>query len=166
MAVKNFERIQPASETKKARPKPSGPKNLPVKRSTPRASASYLKLASEFPIRPLHSEAELDEAIRILDRLLCRKKPLDEQEHGYLESLSHEIERYEAANIPMPHVSGTAMLRHLIEARNATLSEVAETTGIAVSTLSSVLKCKRELNKSHIEKLALAFGVAPGVFLG
>ena len=58
------------------------------------------------------------------------------------------------------------MLRHLIDAKSVTLSEVAAKTGIAVSTLSSVLRGKRELNRGHIEKLAPVFGVAPGVFLG
>jgi len=135
-----------------------------VKRSG--ASASYLKLAAVFPIRPLRSEAELDEAIHVLDGLLSRKKPLDEQEQGYFDSLGHEIERYETANIPMPDVSGAAMLRHLIDARDITLSDVAAKAGIAVSTLSSVLRGKRELNRGHIEKLAPFFGVAPGVFLG
>ena len=67
--------------------------------------------------------------------------------------------------MPIPDVSGTAMLRHLIEARETTLSDVAATTGIAISTLSSVLRGKRELNRGHIEKLAPCFGVAPGVFL-
>jgi HTH-type transcriptional regulator/antitoxin HigA len=107
----------------------------------------------------------LDEAIRVLDSLLCRKKPLDEQEQGYMESLSHEIERYETAHITMPDVSGAAMLRHLIEARELTLSHVAAKTGIAVSTLSSVLGGKRQLNRRHIETLAPYFHVAPGVFL-
>ncbi len=65
----------------------------------------------------------------------------------------------------MPAVSGAAMLRHLIDAHDATLSEVAKATGIVVSTISSVLKGKRELNRAHIEKLAAYFGVAPGVFL-
>jgi HTH-type transcriptional regulator/antitoxin HigA len=141
------------------------PKQTGAARRAARASASYLKLAAAFPIRPLRSDEDLDEAIRVLDRLLCRKKPLDEQEEGYRDSLSHEIRRYEEANVPMPAVSGAAMLRHLIEARDATLSEVAAATGIAVSTISSVLNGKRELNRSHIEKLAPYFGVAPGVFL-
>ena len=114
----------------------------------------------------LHSEEELDESIRVIDRLLGRKKPLDAQEQGYMESLSHEVERYESAKLHMPDVSGIVMLRHLIEARNITLSEVAATTGIAVSTLSSVLNGKRKLNRGHIEKLASYFGVAPGFFLG
>ena len=79
--------------------------------------------------------------------------------------LSHEIERCEAAAYPMPAVSGAAMLRHLIEAREATLSEVAAATGIAVSTLSAVLAKKRKLNLAHIGVLAPYFGVRPGVLL-
>src|SRR5437867_1421183 len=53
-----------------------------IKRSRPtmRASTSYLTLAATSPIHPLNSDEELDEAIRVLDRLLSRKRPLDEQE--------------------------------------------------------------------------------------
>jgi HTH-type transcriptional regulator/antitoxin HigA len=129
------------------------------------ASASYLKLAAAFPIRPLRNEEELDRAIAVLDELLGRKKPLDEQEQGYFDSLSHEIERYETANIAVPAVAGSEMLRHLINSRDETLSAVASQCGIAVSTLSAVLNGKRELNRRHIEKLAIVFGVSPGAFL-
>ena len=115
---------------------------------------------------PLCIQADLDEAIRILDRLLSRKKPLDEHEQGYLESLSHEIERYEESNVPMPNVTGAAMLRHLLDAQDLSLSAVTTATGIAVSTLSSVVNGNRQPNRRHIEKLAPFFGVAPGVFLG
>ncbi|CAN5229038.1 hypothetical protein BH10PLA2_BH10PLA2_15260 [soil metagenome] len=135
------------------------------KRTSMAASASYLKLAAAFPIRPFRTEEELNRAISVLDELLSRKKPLDEQEQGYFESLSHEIERYEVANIAIPIVPGPDMLRHLIDARGETLSEVASQCGIAVSTLSAVLNGKRELNRRHIEKLAFLFGVSPGVFL-
>jgi HTH-type transcriptional regulator/antitoxin HigA len=140
-------------------------KSSAQKRTNKGASASYLRLATTFPIRPLRTGAELDQAIRVLDELLSRKKPLDEQEQGYFESLSHEIERYEAANVPFPRVTGPDMLRHLIDATGESLSEVASRSGIAVSTLSAVLNGKRELNRRHIEKLAKAFSVAPGVFL-
>jgi HTH-type transcriptional regulator / antitoxin HigA len=135
------------------------------KRTSLGASASYLRLAAAFPIRPFRTEEELDQAIRVLDELLRRKKPLDEQEQGYFESLSHEIERYEAANVPFPRVTGPDMLRHLIDAKGETLSEVASRSGIAVSTLSALMNGKRELNRRHIEKLAKVFGVAPGAFL-
>lgn len=130
-----------------------------------RASISYLKLVAAFPLHPLRSDEELDEAIEVLDNLLVRKKPLDPQEQGYVDSLSNEIRRYEEANIPMPAVTSAGLLRHLIDSRNATLSEVTMKAGIAVSTISSVLSGKRQLNLRHIEKLANYFGVAPKVFL-
>jgi HTH-type transcriptional regulator / antitoxin HigA len=128
------------------------------------ASSSYLKLVTAYPIHPLRSPEDLDEAVVVLDKLLSRRKPLDTHEQDYLESLSHEIERYEAVAYPMPRVSGAEMFRHLMEARESTLSEVAEATGIALSTLSAILTGKRQLNRKHIQALARHFGVEPGVF--
>jgi antitoxin component HigA of HigAB toxin-antitoxin module len=138
---------------------------LRATRRRPRASASYLALARAYPIHPIRDDGDLDEAVAVVDRLLGRRKRLDAQEQDYLDSLSHEIERYEAAAYPLPAVSGAAMLRHLIEARGATLTEVAAATGIAVSTLAAVLAKKRKLNLAHIGVLAPYFGVQPGVFL-
>ena len=132
-----------------------------AKQAGSRASARYLKLVMEFPIRPIRSDEELDQAICVLDRLLSRKRALDSQEQGYFDSLSHEIRLHEEASIPMPAVSGAEMLRHLIDARKATMTDVAEQTGIAVSTISAVLGGKRKLNRNHIENLARCFGVAP-----
>jgi HTH-type transcriptional regulator/antitoxin HigA len=130
-----------------------------------RASASYLTLAKRLPIKPIATESELDAAITVIDELLCRTKPLDPMESGYLESLSREIERYEDEAYPMPPVSDAEMVRHLIEAKEVTMSQVAAATGIAVSTISSVVAGKRQLNRNHIAKLAPYFGVEPGVFL-
>ena len=134
-------------------------------RAWTRPRASYLALVREFPIRPIRSDAELDEAIRMLDKLLERTKSLDVQERGYFDSLANEIQRYEAATIPMPRVSGEDMLKHLIEAQEATLSEVAAGTGIAISTLSALLARKRSLNLAHIKVLAPYFGVEEAVFI-
>jgi HTH-type transcriptional regulator/antitoxin HigA len=57
------------------------------------------------------------------------------------------------------------MLRHLVEAKDLTLSEVAKQTGIAISTLSAILAKKRSLNLTHIQALAPYFNVRPAVFL-
>jgi len=141
---------------------------MPIKATTrpkQRASAAYLALASTYPIHPIRSEEYLDEAITVVDKLLCRRKPLTAQEQDYLESLSHEIERYEAVAHPMPAVSGAAMLRYLFATHEVTLSQVAEGTGIVLSTLTAVLANKRNLNLKHVQALAPFFGVEPGVFL-
>ena len=108
MTVKDNGQPNQVGKPQKARPIRQALKGLLIKRPGARASTTYLELAIEFPILPLRSDAELDEAIRVIDRLLSRKMPLDEQEQGYFDSLSHEIERYEATNVPMPEVSGTA----------------------------------------------------------
>lgn len=101
----------------------------------------------------------------MLDQLLGRRKALDSAERDYFESLGHEIERYESLAHPMPAVSGADMLRHLMEARDETLSQVAAATDIALSTLSAILANKRKLNLSHIRALAAHFAVETAVFL-
>jgi HTH-type transcriptional regulator/antitoxin HigA len=63
-------------------------------------------------------------------------------------------------------VSDVDMLRHFLDSRDITCTETAHGTGIAISTLSSILAGKRRMNRGHIEALALFFRVAPGSFLG
>ena len=64
----------------------------------------------------------------------------------------------------MAPVSDAEMLRHLIEAKGVSQTEISAATGIADSTISEVLKGKRSLNRSHIGKLARYFNVSPDVF--
>ena len=97
--------------------------------------------------------------------LFCRREPLNAHEQDYLDVLSHEIERYEAAAYPIPRVSEAGLLRHLLEARGASLSAAAEATGIATSTLSAVANGKRRLNVKHLRQLSAYFGVEADVFL-
>ena len=130
-----------------------------------RADPSYLALFRTFPIRPIRSEKELDEAIAVVRDLFCRREPLNAHEQDYLDVLSHEIERYEAAAYPIPRVSEAGLLRHLLEARGASLSAAAEATGIATSTLSAVANGKRRLNVKHLRQLSAYFGVEADVFL-
>lgn len=129
-----------------------------------KASDSYLDLMREYPIHPIESDDDLDQAIRMLDKLLARKT-LSLQERGYRDILSHEIERYEDDAVPMPEVSGAAMLKHLIEAKGVSLTEVAAGTKIAISSISEILSGKRRLNTSHIPVLAKFFNVDRSVFI-
>jgi len=124
---------------------------------------SYLELIRQFPLRPIRSDDELDQAIGIIDSLLDRES-LDLAEEDYLEVLSDLVERYETEVYPIPAVSDTELLRHLIDAKGVTQAEVARQTGIAESRISEVLAGKRTLNRSHISKLVHYFGIEPGVF--
>jgi HTH-type transcriptional regulator/antitoxin HigA len=105
----------------------------------------------------------MDAAVRVLDSLLDRRD-LTPGEADYLEVLGDLIERYEAEAHPMAPVSDADVLRHLIEARAVSQTEISAATGIADSTISEILTGKRSLNRSHIGKLARYFHVSPEVF--
>ena len=64
----------------------------------------------------------------------------------------------------MPPLPDAELLRHLIDAKGVSQTEVAEGTGIADSTISEVLRGKRFLNRVHIAKLSRYFKVSADVF--
>jgi HTH-type transcriptional regulator / antitoxin HigA len=130
-----------------------------------RVSAAYLELVRQCPLRPIRSEAELDRALVMINRLLDRDR-LARAEEDYLDVLSDLVERYEdiAHPISTEDLSDAEMLAHLMEAKEVRQVDVARATGIAESTLSEVLSGKRKLNRTQIAKLAGYFHVEPGVF--
>jgi HTH-type transcriptional regulator / antitoxin HigA len=123
----------------------------------------YLDLVQRFPLRPIRSDRELDEAIKVIDSLLSQPSLIPEEE-DYLDVLGDLVKRYESDTHPIAPVSDAEMLSHLIEAKGVSQTEVSESTGIAVSTISEILAGKRTLNRSHIGKLARYFKVSPQVF--
>jgi HTH-type transcriptional regulator/antitoxin HigA len=123
----------------------------------------YLELIYEFPLRPIRSDTELDEAVKMIDSLLSKGDLLPEEE-DYLEILGDIVERYEAEAFPIAPVSDAEMLRHLIEAKGVSQTDVSKGTEIVESTISEVLSGKRSLSRGHIGKLARYFRVSPNVF--
>ena len=85
-------------------------------------------------------------------------------EQDYLDVLSDIVERYESEAHPMKPLEDAAMLRHLLEAKAITQTQLSQETGIDQTTLSLVLSGKRDLSRGHINKLARNFGVSPSVF--
>ena len=129
-------------------------------------TGSYLALIRRFPLLPITSETELDQAIALINELLDRDR-LDAAEDDYLDVLSDLVERYEDVHHPIPtdDLSDGEMMEHLIEAKEVGQAEAARGTGIAESTVSEVLSGKRQLTRKQIEKLASYFHVSPAVFL-
>ncbi|MGO9111295.1 MAG: helix-turn-helix domain-containing protein [Thermoguttaceae bacterium] len=127
------------------------------------AREPYFDLIVQFPLRPIHSDEELEGAVKMVDSLLDRRN-LAPEEEDYLEVRGDLIERYESEAHPMAPVSDAEMLRHLIEAKGVSQTEICSATGIADSTISEILKGKRPLNRRHTGKLARYFNVSPDVF--
>jgi HTH-type transcriptional regulator/antitoxin HigA len=123
----------------------------------------YLDLVRFFPLRPIRSDEELNEAIRVIDSLIDQET-LTDPEQDYLDVLGDLVEEYEAETIPTRPIPDSERLQFLIENKGITQAAVAKATGIAVSTISEVLSGKRKLNRRQIGKLAKYFHVGPSVF--
>lgn len=124
----------------------------------------YLDLIRRFPLRPLRSEADLDGAIAVIDRLTDRGN-LSAQEEDYLEVLAGLVEAYEAEHDPLPRMTPVEALRFLIEQNRLTQAELAQQTGLAVATLSEILNEKRGISPKARAALAQRFRVSPALFV-
>lgn len=123
----------------------------------------YLELVMQFPLRPIRSDGELDEAVRMVDALLTRKT-LAPAEEDYLEVLSDLVERYEGEAHPMPALSDADMLAHLLEARGISPVELAQATGITPADLTEVMQGGHALDREQIGRVARFFHIPPDVF--
>jgi HTH-type transcriptional regulator / antitoxin HigA len=124
---------------------------------------TYLALIRTFPLRPLRSEADLDEATTILDALVV-KDTLTAAEADYLAVLSDLVEQYEAEAHPIHPASDAELLEHLLDARGLTPPQVAQETGLDTATLTAVLAGTQPLTHAQIDLLARSFQVSPSVF--
>lgn len=128
------------------------------------ASSLYFELIQKFPLRPIRSEEELDQATEIALELDFRKD-LDEGGREYLEVLCILIGVYEDEHHDIPPLTGHELLHGLIEMRGETQADVARGTGIAESVLSELVSGKRRMGRKTIETLARHLNVDPGLFL-
>ena len=127
--------------------KPQRPR---AKRKEP--TESYWTLCRRFPLRPITSDAELDQATAIIDELVDRGfDNLDPGETDYLDVLSELSEAYEEKQHPLDPVSDGEMLEFLCDQHQVTRNEVSEATGIAATTLSAVIQGKREFTREQIK---------------
>jgi HTH-type transcriptional regulator / antitoxin HigA len=111
---------------------------------------------------PITSERQHEEYLSVLDKLASKENPTAEEEK-YARVLMTLIEAYEEEQEPIPDASPVEVLRALMEANNLRQKDLAGIFG-SESIVSEVLHKKRELNKSHIEKLSRRFRVSPAVF--
>ena len=122
------------------------------------ARDSYLELVLAFPLASIKSDEQLQEAQRVMDRLLARGE-LDDGEEMYLEALSDLVAAYEDEHYAIEPASDADMLRHLMEAKHVTQAQLSRDTTISKSTVSEILAGKKPFSRQMIRKLADYFKV-------
>lgn len=111
---------------------------------------------------PIISERQHEEYLSVLDKLASKGNPTSEEEK-YAEVLMTLIEAYEEEHHSIPDASPVEVLRTLMDANDLRQKDLVPIFG-SESIVSEVLHKKRDLNKTHIEKLSRRFHVSPAVF--
>lgn len=126
---------------------------------------TYLELILTFPLSSIRSEEHLDEAQKVMDKLLAKGELVDGEE-TYLDALSDLVGVYEDKYHVIEPATDADMLRHLLEANGVTQAQLSQEAGIAKSTISEVLAGKRPFSRQMIRKLSEFFKVDVGVLAG
>jgi HTH-type transcriptional regulator / antitoxin HigA len=117
---------------------------------------SYLKLVTAFPLASIKSAEQLQEAQKVMDQLLAQGE-LKSGEKMYLDALSDLVATYEDEHYAIGPASDAEMLRHLMEAKGVTQSQLSRDTTVPKSTISEILAGKKHLSRQMIRKFANYF---------
>ena len=122
----------------------------------------YAQLLVEMLPHVIHMEEENERYTAALEMLLAKRDRTPE-ESRIVELLTLLIEDFEEKRYSLPPATPRDIVRHLMESNGLRQVDLIDVFG-AESTVSEVLNGKRDLAKSHIEKLSLRFNVSPEVF--
>ncbi|MEM1239747.1 MAG: helix-turn-helix domain-containing protein [Cyanobacteria bacterium P01_H01_bin.26] len=127
-----------------------------------KSSKTYLELLTEFPPRPITSEAEAVATQRMIDALLDQSQ-LTDDEVDYLSVLGSLVHEYEQKAVQIKDIYGVELLEALIEERGLRQKDLVPIFKTE-SIVSAILNGKRKFTVEHIQKLADYFKIAPTAF--
>ena len=130
--------------------------------------ADYLRLARRFPLRPLRSDDEYQEAVQLLGALAVQPEgSLSPGEQDYLDALTLQAQACddERFNLETADMSPLEVLRYLMKESGMRSADLGRLLGGNRSLASLILNGHRGLSKTHIRILAAHFHVDPSLLL-
>jgi HTH-type transcriptional regulator / antitoxin HigA len=122
----------------------------------------YRELVAKKPPHIIHTDEENQEYISELE-VLYSGGELTPEEKEYAELLTLLIEKFEERYQIDPAASPVDVLRNLMDAHDLKQSDMVDLFG-SKGIASEVLSGKRDLSKTHIQRLSERFHVSPEVF--
>ena len=115
-------------------------------------------------IKPIRSEADYQEALKEIEKLL-ESQP-DTPEGDRLDVLVTLVEAYEAKHYPIPEPEDPIqVLQYYLESRGLTRSDLIEYLG-SKERVSEVLNRKRGLSLQMIQRLHTGLGIPADLLIG
>ena len=115
-------------------------------------------------LRPIHSEADYDHMVALMNSLLDVAG--DDEEHplsGLLELAAELVSRYEQEHHAIEAAHPKDALRFLMESRGLKQEDLSAV--VPQSNLSAILAGKRKISAVMAGKLGGFFGISPAVFV-
>ena len=125
---------------------------------------TYGELVALHVPRPINDKVSYENTVEIVDALAGHA--LNRDQEDYLEILSDLIESYEEENLPsLPKITGSKMLRFLMEENGMTGDDLAKLLKVDRSVAYKILKGTRNLTTDHIRRLCERFSVRADLFI-
>jgi len=124
---------------------------------------SLAELYAQYPIRPIHDDVDLDNAMEMVDRLAVLARRTEDQ-NDYLELLADAIEKYEKKDpINTRKLDPIETLILLMRQRHMNDSDLGRVLGNR-SLGAKIIHRSRRLSQANIAALCKHFAVGPQVF--
>jgi HTH-type transcriptional regulator / antitoxin HigA len=115
-------------------------------------------------LRPIHSEADYDRTVTLMNALL--EVAGDDEDHllsGLLELAAELVSRYEQEHLAIEAANPKDALQFLMETRGLKQEDLSAI--VPQSNLSAILAGKRMISATMAGKLGAFFGISPRVFV-
>jgi HTH-type transcriptional regulator/antitoxin HigA len=124
---------------------------------------TYSQLLVEYQPKIITTEAEYDQALETVEKLMADKQRTPEQT-AILQLLVTLIEEFENKQYSIEASSPCAMLEHLMDARGIKQSDLVGIIG-SKGVVSEVMNRKRAISKAQAKALGEFFNVPPALFI-
>lgn len=125
----------------------------------------YAALLAQTLPRPIHTEAENERALKIVNKLISKGEDTLTTEEGILlELLIQLIERFEEQRYAISEAPGYRVLKTLMENRGLKQKDLVHLLGSRGIT-SEVINGKRAISKEQAKKLGEFFNLSPAAFI-
>ena len=124
---------------------------------------TYSKLLVEYQPKVITTEAEYDQALETVEKLMADQQRTPEQT-AILQLLVTLIEEFETKHYPIEPSSPHAMLEHLMDARGIKQSDLVGIIG-SKGVVSEIVNRKRAISKAQAKALGEFFNVSPALFI-
>ncbi len=123
----------------------------------------YTSLCQIYLPRPIHNRKQFSEAEKVADILAGFEDRLSGDQVDYFDVITDFMAAYE--DEPAPIVSPSEMLTFLMDQHSMSATDLARLLGVDRSQGARLVNGTRNLTVLQIMRLAVHFGVEPGVFI-